>query len=45
MKRLDITITKRVDHFKVTAEFLVVVTGLVMLAVIIVTTLVFMEVI
>lgn len=45
MRKLDITITKRVDHFNITAEFLAVVTGLVMLAVTVVTALVFMEVI
>lgn len=45
MSKLDITITKKVDHFKITAEFLAVVTGLVMLAVTVVTALVFMEVI
>ena len=45
MRKIDITITNRVDHFKITAEFLAVVTGLVMLAVTVVTALVFMEVI
>ena len=45
MKRLDVTITKNVEHFHITAEFLAVVTGLVMLAVTVVTALVFMEVI
>lgn len=45
MRKIDITITKRVEHFHVTAEFLAVVTGLVMLAVTVVTALVFMEVI
>lgn len=45
MKKFDITITQRVEHFHITAEFLAVVTGLVMLAVTVVTALVFMEVV